>query len=254
MNTRDDKTARDAFLAMVSHELRQPLAPILTALEIMRLRPTGDVGERARQTIERQVWQLARFVEDLVEYSNAQRGVLAIRSEPVNLREILDTAVDTAQPVLRHREQRVEVNLADGEIALDGDRARLTQIFANLLNNTAKFTEPGSTIAVDARAQDNTVAVRVRDTSQGISPEKLRDIFRLLVNVEQEQSWPGQGIGLAVVRTLVELHGGSVEAISPTDHHGAEFVVMLPLRATAYGGATLQDAQKARSGPDLPLS
>lgn len=253
MNEREDSVARDAFLSMVGHELRQPLAPILTALEIMRQRPSRETGERARRTIERQVWQLARFVEDLLDYANAQRGLLTVRWEPVSLRQVLDAAIETAQPLLSHREQRVEVTLPDDDITLSGDQARLTQVFANLLNNTARFTEPGSLIGIDVTPGASDVAVRVRDTSQGISSEMLREIFRLFVNVEQEKGWPNQGIGLAVVRTLVELHGGTVEAVNPREGRGAEFVVVLPLEVPRPA-VTLQGVRQARSGRDPQLS
>lgn len=253
MSEREDSVARDAFLSMVGHELRQPLAPILTALEIMRQRRSRESGERARRTIERQVWQLARFVDDLLDYSNAQRGVLTVHWQPVLLRQVLEAAIETAQPVLSHREQRVETTLPEADVTLWGDQARLTQIFANLLNNTARFTEPGSVIGIDVTAGATDVAIRVRDTSQGISSDMLREIFRLFVNVEQEKGWPTQGIGLAVVRTLVELHGGTVEAVNPRDGHGAEFVVVLPLEIPAEA-ITRQVARQARNEPDPQLS
>lgn len=253
MSGRDEQIGRDAFLAMVGHELRQPLAPIFTALEIMRQRRSRDSGERARRTIERQVWQLARFVEDLMDYSSAQRGLLALRPEAVELRQILDAAIETAEPVLKHREQSVQVNYPEGGVVLFADPARLTQIFANLLNNTARFAEPGGAISVDVTVRAAEVAVSVRDTSQGISPERLREVFALLVHVEQDKGWPGVGIGLAVVRTLVELHGGTVEAVSPTDDRGAEFVVVLPLQAPAHA-ATLRGVPQARSEPGPLLS
>lgn len=253
MSDTSDRTGpSDAFLRMVGHELRQPLAPILTALEIMRQRRSRESGERARRTIERQVWQLARLVEDLLDYANAQRGTLAIRSEPADLRTVLDAAVETAQPLLAHREQQVELSVPE-TVMLSGDPARLTQIFANLLNNMARLAEPGTVIAIDVVPRGPDVAVHVRDTSDGISPQAILETFRLFVNAEEEQGWPGVGIGLAVVRTLVELHGGTVEAISPIDGRGAAFVVQLPT-ATAMHVVTLQGAQRAHTEPDPQLS
>lgn len=253
MSDRDDHIARDAFLAMVGHELRQPLSPIFTALEIMRQRRSRESGERARRTIERQVWQLARFVEDLMDYASAQKGLLTLRPEAVDLRQILDAAIETAEPVLKHREQTVDLTYPDDGVVLFGDPARLTQIFANLLNNTARFAEPGSAISLEVSARVAEVAVSVRDTSQGISPDRLREIFALFVNVEEEKGWPGVGIGLAVVRTLVELHGGTVEAVNPKGDRGAEFVVVLPLQAPAHS-PTLRGVPQARSEPGPLLS
>lgn len=253
MSEREEQSARDAFLDMVGHELRQPLAPILTALEVMRQRRSRESGERARRTIERQVWQLARLVEDLLDYANAERGVLTLRIEPVDLRHVVDAAIETAQPVLRHREQQVQFDLLEGAVRLLGDPARLTQVFANLLSNTARFVEPGSTIAIDVIQEATQVSVQVRDTSRGISSDKLNEIFSLLVNVEPETGWPGVGIGLAVVRTVVELHGGRVTAEGPKPDRGAQFIVVLPLHA-AQAGATPPVARQARSESSPPLS
>jgi signal transduction histidine kinase len=253
MTERNAQGGLDAFLVMVGHELRQPLAPILTALEIMRQRPSREAGERARRTIERQIWQLSRFVDDLLDYANAQQGVLALRREATDLRTVLDAALETVQPLLTHREQTVKLSLPDRGLALWADPARLTQVFANLLSNMARLTEPGSEIAVDVTGRDAELVIRVRDTSGGISVDRLREIFNYFVNVEQEKSWPNRGVGLAVVRTLVDLHGGTVEAIQPRDDAGAEFLVVLPTQATAYS-ASPPVLPQSRSEPDQPSS
>lgn len=253
MNGEDDPRSRDAFLAMLGHELRQPIAPILTALEIMRQRRNREVGERARRTIERQVAQLARFVEDLLDYSNAQRGLLRLRAETVDVRQVLDAALETAQPILNHREQRVVITSPDRRVTLHGDAARLTQVFANLLNNAARFSEPGSELAIDVEPRESEIAIRVRDTTHGMPLEMVRDMSKLFVNADHEMRWPSVGIGLSVVRTLVELHGGSVEAIAPADERGAEFVVVLPLEVPAQA-LSRQDVPRERIEPDPQLS
>ena len=253
MSRADDPRSRDAFLAMLGHELRQPIAPIVTALEIMRQRRSREVGERARRTVERQVAQLARFVEDLLDYSNAQRGLLWLRADSVDIRQVLEAALETAEPTLTHREQRVAISAPTGGLTLQGDPARLTQVFANLLNNTARFSEPGSEIAVEVESGQDAIAVRVRDTTHGMPAEMVRDMSKLFVNADQEMRWPSVGIGLAVVRTLVELHGGSVEAIAPADERGAEFVVRLPLELPAEA-LSRRDVPRERIEPDPQLS
>jgi signal transduction histidine kinase len=252
MSAGDSERPRDAFLEMLGHELRQPLAPIQTALAIMRQRRSREVGERARHTVERQVSQLIRLVEDLLDYSEAQRGLLRLRTERVDLRQVLEAAIETAQPTLRHREQRLELSSLNS-VQVIGDGARLTQVFANLLNNAARFSEPGSEIAVIVEARETDVAIRIRDLNHTIPAEMVRDIARLFVNVDDEARWPTSGIGLAVVRTLVELHGGSVQAIGPSDGRGAEFLVILPLRVAEHA-INQSSAPRAHSERDPLLS
>ena len=223
---------KDAFLATLAHELRNPLAPIRNALEILRLSGTnGPLAMKAQEIMERQVAHLVRLVDDLLEVSRITRGKIDLRKEPVDLVAVLTHAAETARAPIGAARQHLELDLPSEPLWLQADPVRLTQIFGNLLNNATKFTGPGGEIRVAARLVDHTIRVSVRDTGVGIPAELLPRVFDLFQQGDPCHSpvQGGLGIGLSLVKSLVELHGGRVEAQSPGPGLGSELLVQLPL-------------------------
>jgi PAS domain S-box-containing protein len=251
---------KDEFLAMLAHELRNPMAPIRNALFVLRM-PAADtaVQAQARDLIERQVLHMVRLVDDLLDVSRIMRGKIGIHRERVDLAAVVARAVETAQPHLEGQRHRLTVALLEAPLALDADPIRLAQVIANLLNNAAKYTPPGGQVTLSAEDQGREVVLRVRDTGIGIAPELLPRVFDLFTQADQSlaRSHGGLGIGLTLVRRLVELHGGTVEAHSEGRGQGSEFVVRLPLpkeegrrmkddsENTSHDGADLKDQADA---------
>jgi signal transduction histidine kinase len=222
---------KDEFLATLAHELRNPLAPIRNALEIMRVAGNSPPAlERARDIVERQVGQMVRLINDLLDVSRITRGKLALTSEVVGIGEVIDAAIETSRPLLDEAELTLEHTNPPGPVLVHGDRLRLAQVFSNLLNNSAKYTEPGGTVSVAARREGREAVVRVRDTGVGIPPEVLPHVFELFTQVDRtlNRSQGGLGIGLALVQQIVALHGGTVSVSSDGVAKGTEFVVRLP--------------------------
>ena len=229
---------KDEFLAMLSHELRNPLAAMSNAVQLLRLlKEEGPIQYQARSIIERQVGQLQHLVDDLLEVSRINTGRVRLRQEPVSVSGILERAVETAQPLMVQRRHQLDVSLPPQEIFLHADAARLEQVLVNLLTNAAKYTDEGGHIWLSVDAADAAeaaavpmVVIRVRDTGIGIAPELLPRIFDLFTQADRslDRSQGGLGIGLCLVQRLVELHGGSVEAHSVLGQ-GSEFVVRLPV-------------------------
>ncbi|HEY2030366.1 MAG TPA: ATP-binding protein [Myxococcales bacterium] len=219
--------AKDEFLAMLGHELRNPLSPIVTALQLMRLR--GDPLGREYLVIERQVKHLVRLVEDLLNLSRITRGQVELRREPLELADVLGKALEMSSPLLEERRHHVVVDVPRG-LVVSGDAARLTQVFCNLLSNAAKYTDCGGRIVVKATRKSGGVSVAITDNGAGIDGALLPRIFDLFIQAQQtiDRSQGGLGIGLSIVRTLVELHGGTVTAQSHGLGQGAEFTVELP--------------------------
>ena len=222
---------KDEFLATLAHELRNPLAPICNAMEIMRLshdRP--DAMAMARGLMERQVAQLVRLIDDLLDISRITHGKLRLLRERVRLAEILDLAVEQSRPLLDKAGQKLTVNVPAESIWLTGDRVRLAQVFTNLLNNAAKFSEPGGRVTITAERDGQQLVVRVADTGVGIAPEMLPQLFDQFAQVDRtlNRTQGGLGIGLNLARRLVELHDGVIDAKSAGPGRGAEFVVRLP--------------------------
>jgi signal transduction histidine kinase/ActR/RegA family two-component response regulator len=220
---------KDEFLAMLGHELRNPLAPISTALQLMRLRQDG-VALRERMIIERQVRHLERLVDDLLDVSRITRGQIELKRVPVEMADIVTKAIEQVEPMLEQRSHRLIISVPRDRLTVEGDAVRLAQVISNLLTNAAKYTEPGGEISVSASREGAVVVVRVRDSGVGISPELLPHVFDLFTQAPQTlaRSQGGLGLGLAIVRRLVELHGGRVEAHSAGPGTGSEFVVTLP--------------------------
>ena len=223
---------KDEFLATLAHELRNPLAPISNGLEIMR-KSTGGAGslEAVRAMMERQVAQLVHLVDDLLDVSRISRGKLELRRQPIELAQVLHSAVEASRPHIDGRNLTLTLTLPSEPIFVDADLTRLVQVFANLLNNAAKYNDQGGSIQVTLKPEGSMAVVSVQDTGIGISPEMLPGIFDMFAQVTQslEQSQGGLGIGLSLVKRLAEMHGGKVEARSDGRGKGSEFIVRLPV-------------------------
>ena len=241
---------KDEFLAMLGHELRNPLSPILTALELMRLR-SDDQLRRERSIIERQVTHLVRLVDDLLDVSRITRGKVELRRRHVEVSEVVARSIEMSSPLLEERRHQLTTAVPSG-LVVDGDPRRLAQVLTNLLTNAARYTPPGGCIQVRATRQDDDVVIEVRDTGAGISPELLPVLFDLFVQGERaiDRSEGGLGLGLAIVRNLVTLHGGTVSAESPGLGSGSTFRIRLPIAAQAGTGVTAAPQQQAR--PSAP--
>jgi two-component system CheB/CheR fusion protein len=224
--------AKDEFLAMLGHELRNPLSPIMTSLELMRQR-APETLTRERQVVERQVQHMVRLVDDLLEVSRIARGRVELRRRHVELADVVAAAIEIASPLLEERTHHLVCEVPPKGLVVDGDPARLTQVLANILSNAAKYTDPGGRVRISAERVGATATVRVADTGAGIAPELLPVVFDLFVQGGRtiDRSQGGIGLGLAIVKSLVTLHGGTVSAKSDGVGRGSEFVVTLPLVA-----------------------
>ena len=244
--------AKDEFLAMLGHELRNPLAPIQTALQLMRLRSDGS-AERERSVIERQVKHLTRLVDDLLDVSGIARGKVALKRERIAISDVIAKGIELASPLIEQRRHTLDVHVPRKGLLVEGDALRLAQVMSNLLANAAKYTEHGGTITVVAEPADGNVLVRVADTGIGITPDMLPRVFDLFVQERQtlERSRGGLGLGLAIVRSLVQMHGGTVSAHSEGAGRGAEFVVRLPSAAPA--AAVAAATPSLAPSPDVAL-
>jgi PAS domain S-box-containing protein len=223
---------KNEFLATVAHELRSPLAPIRNALQVMRLAGGDDkAAEGSRAVIERQVEQMVRLVDDLLDLSRISGGKMNLRRKRIELAGVISAALEASRPLIESYGHALTVALPPQPIHLDADPTRLAQVFLNLLNNSAKYTPHGGHIWLTVEQRNGEAVVRVRDTGVGIAADMLPRIFELFTQVEGslERSAGGLGIGLALVRRLVEMHGGTVEARSEGLGHGSEFLVRLPL-------------------------
>lgn len=232
---RDEQRHKDDFLAMLAHELRNPLAPLVTSIDLLRRRVLDAHDSRAQlDVMARQVNQLTRLVDDLLDVSRVSRGRIELRRQRLDLGDVLRDAVHSTQPLLDARRHAVRVMLPEGPLSVDGDPVRLTQVFANLLHNAAKYTDPDGNVDISVERAADAVLVHVRDTGIGIVPELLPRVFDLFTQapVSLARAQGGLGIGLTLVRNLVELHGGSVSAQSAGAGQGSTFTVCLPL-ATA---------------------
>jgi signal transduction histidine kinase/DNA-binding response OmpR family regulator len=229
----DANRAKDEFLAMLGHELRNPLAPILTALQLLRLRGV-QAGERERTIIERQVRHLVGLVDDLLDISRITRGKVRLTRVPTQLSDAVARGIELASPLLEQHQHDLAVDIRTDGLGVLADPERLAQIVSNLLTNAAKYTPPGGQIRVSAALDGDDVVLRVRDTGMGIDAEMLPRVFDLFTQDRQaiDRAQGGLGLGLAIVRSLVELHGGSVSAHSDGRGRGSEFVVRLPHLAT----------------------
>ena len=243
--------AKDEFMAMLGHELRNPLAPILTALQLLKLRGV-EAAERERAIIERQVRHVVTLVDDLLDVSRITRGKIQVRRTFVELAEVVAKAIEMASPLLEQQRHELRVEVARVGLGVLGDPARLAQVVANLLTNAAKYTESGGLVHVSAHRDDGDVVLHVRDTGVGIAPEMLPRVFELFVQEGQSlaRSRGGLGLGLTIVRSLVSLHGGTVTAHSEGGGRGSTFTIRLPY-VPASGGHGIDTASGDRER-DLP--
>lgn len=231
---RDADRRKDEFLAMLSHELRNPLAPIRNAAEILASRTAGAKHVLwAVEVIRRQTEQMAALLDDLLDLARITQGRLRLRFEKFSLKAVLDSAVEVARPSIERKGHRLLVDLDLDEALVRADPARLSQVFSNILINAAKYTDPGGRIELLVRAEGGELTVSVKDNGIGIPPESLGHIFTLFSQVDASSARidGGIGIGLSLVKGIVELHGGTVEARSEGLGHGSEFIVRLPLLA-----------------------
>jgi signal transduction histidine kinase len=225
---------KDEFLAFLAHELRAPLAPLRNAVAVLKRAGTDEgIRQQMHEMMERQLGQLARLVADLVDVSRIARGQIDLRREPVDLARIAQQAIETCRPLIDSARHALEVSVTREPLCVDADPARLTQVMSNLLHNACKYTEPGGRIELALTRDPGEAVIRVRDTGIGIPTDEIHDIFDLFVQVDgsAERSQGGLGVGLAVVKRLVRMHGGTVSAASEGPGRGSEFVVRLPLDA-----------------------
>jgi PAS domain S-box-containing protein len=245
--------SKDEFLAMLGHELRNPLAPIRTALQLMRLRGDG-VLMKERLVIERQVEHLVRLVDDLLDVSRITSGKVELKRDRVELAEVVAKAIEMASPMIEQRQHRLDVSVPRAGLAVDADAPRLAQAVCNLLTNAAKYTETKGEIVVSAERSGNEAVLRVRDNGVGVAPELLARIFEPFVQAPQtlERAHGGLGLGLAIVRSLVVMHGGSVHAASEGPGKGTELTLRLPLVQGAAPVAELGIAAPGRARAPAP--
>ncbi|MDB4971128.1 MAG: hypothetical protein JWN44_6817 [Myxococcales bacterium] len=224
--------AKDEFFAILGHELRNPLAPITTALQLMRLRG-GDTLIKERSIIERQVGHITRLVDDLLDVSRITRGKVELKREPVELSEVVAKAIEMASPLLEQRRHHLEVEVPMRGLVVDGDTIRLAQVVANLLTNAAKYTESGGRVRISARVEGERVSLEVADNGIGIASDMLPRVFEPFAQEHQalDRAQGGLGLGLTIVSSLVKLHGGTVEARSGGRGQGSTFVIELPRSA-----------------------
>ena len=231
---RDADRRKDEFLATLGHELRNPLSPLLTSLELLRISaPAEPIVGKVVGVMQRQASHLVRLVDDLLEVSRITRGLIEVQREPVELSEVVAAAVETSRPIIEASEHHLTVDVPRAPLTVLGDSVRLTQVFANLLNNAAKYTDPGGSIEIIVRHTRHTAFISVRDNGIGIDSQYLPSVFDMFTQVSRSdrRTQGGLGIGLTLVRSLVTLHGGAVSASSDGPGRGSTFEVRLPLAA-----------------------
>ncbi|HEX5887278.1 MAG TPA: ATP-binding protein [Pyrinomonadaceae bacterium] len=247
---REQDRRKDEFLATLAHELRNPLAPIRNGLELIRLANNDPaVLEKATTIMHRQIEQMVRLVDDLLDVARISRNKLELRKEQVELESVVRNAIETSRPVLAAAENELHLSLPAKPVLLEADPVRLAQVFSNLLNNAAKYSEPGGRISLVAAQSGNELTITVSDTGIGIEPGKLSQIFGMFVQLDaaEKQIQSGLGVGLTLVQRLIEMHGGSIEARSEGQGKGSEFVVRLPaLSPSAQATAEVQTVSDDR--------
>jgi len=230
---REEARRKNEFLAVLSHELRNPLAPLTTGLELLR-RPENkpDLIENIHSMMDRQVSHLTRLVNDLLDLARISRGTIELQRAPLGVRVVIEAAIELVRPLIDQRRHELIVEHDGGALTVNGDLARLTQVVANVLGNAAKYTDAEGTIRLRAGAEDGQAVIRVRDSGLGIPAAQLEEVFEMFTQVREHRvhsGGGGLGIGLALSRRLIELHGGSIEATSSGLGQGSEFVIRLPL-------------------------
>jgi signal transduction histidine kinase len=245
---------KDEFLAMLAHELRNPLAPIHNALQLMRMQPSAAQSQWAQEVIARQLASLTRLVDDLLDVSRITRGKITLAREPLEVASVITRALETIEPLIQERAHTVTLEMPAERLRVDGDPTRLTQALGNVLANAAKYTDRGGRIALNCARVGSEVEIRVRDNGIGIPAELLPRIFDLFTQLDRrsDHSSSGLGIGLALVRRLVEMHGGSVSAVSAGAGAGSEFQIRLPLLCEVTRSAEPLRPADAGDVPTVP--
>jgi PAS domain S-box-containing protein len=246
---------KDEFLAMLAHELRNPLAPILNAVEVLRLLdPNDGMLRQQRDTIERQVEQMRRLLDDLLDVSRITRGKVQLRHEVTDLAAVLAGAIETSRPLLEAKQHVLSVTLPPRPVLLEADPTRLAQVFTNLLNNAAKYTDAGGHVWLTLEQHGTEATVRVRDSGIGMTGEMLAHAFELFAQADRslDRSQGGLGIGLTLARQLVEMHGGTIAAASDGPGRGCEFVVRLPAQPATLDVAEAVPREPAARAPRRP--
>ncbi len=253
--------AKDEFLAMLGHELRNPLAPISTALELIKRRSKEPL-DKHHAIIERQVNHLSRLVDDLLDVSRMARGKIELRLEPLHIGAVIARAVEAVSPLIEQRQHQLDLDLRDDDRQIVGDMTRLTQVFVNLLTNSAKYTQPGGSLRIATTLRESWACITVTDNGAGIAPELMPRLFSIFEQGRTTiaRSGGGLGIGLALVKSLVERHGGTVTVTTGGVGMGSEFTVLLPLAAPvpaslvrAAATATASAAVASRPGTRVLL-
>ena len=254
---READRRKDEFLAMLAHELRNPLAPIRTAVQLLRLKELPEAhSARARDTIDRQVEHLVILIDDLLDVSRITRGMITLQREPVAASTIVARAIETARPAIDARRHELVLDLADELLTIEGDRTRLVQIIGNILHNATKFMAPGGRIVLRVAREGGLAAFTVKDEGIGIPADRIGRVFDLFTQVHgtEDGAQGGLGIGLALVRRLVEMHGGTVHAASEGAGRGSTFCVRLPLATAAPAVAEPALGHPVRSGANDDIS
>ena len=238
---------KDEFLATLAHELRNPLAPIRNSVSLLRLSGATEPARQVWEMMDRQVDHMVRLVDDLMEVSRITRGKIELRRSVLDVADVIAAAVETSRPLIEAAHHQLNIALPPERLYVEADSVRLAQVFSNLLNNAVRYTDPGGRIGIAAQRDDGNAVVTVSDTGIGIAPEALPQVFDMFVqgHARHSRAQSGLGIGLTLVRSLVEMHGGSVRARSAGPGRGSEFVVRLPLARP--------DAPRVQAGAhDLP--
>jgi len=246
---------KDEFLAMLAHELRNPLAPVQNGLHILRVQHNANPEvNRLAEMMSRQVSHLVRLVDDLLDVSRITQGKVVLRNETVDLNEVVAQATETARPLIDARRQELSINTGREPIVVHADASRLAQVIGNLLNNAIKYTDEGGRIWLQTRREGDKAVVSVRDTGAGIAAEMLPKVFDLFTQVDRtlDRAKGGLGVGLTLVRSLVELHGGTVHASSPGPGRGSEFVIQLPAAPRTAGVGAKAGEPKSVPLPSSP--
>jgi signal transduction histidine kinase/DNA-binding response OmpR family regulator len=253
---RESDRHKDEFLATLAHELRNPLAPIVNGMQVMRLSADDPVATaKMLEIVERQVGQMIRLIDDLLDVNRIGHGKIQLQKRPVDLAEVAAAAVETSKPLIESRRHELTVTLPPQRIVVEADSARLAQILANLLNNAAKYTEPGGRISLVGERQGSDVVLTVEDTGIGIAPSMLPRVFDMFAQSERTiaRSDGGMGIGLTLVKRLVEMHGGRVEAHSDGIGKGSRVSVRLPIVVEASLGVWAEEPPPPRPAPKASL-
>ncbi|MEY4546814.1 MAG: hypothetical protein RL685_3009, partial [Pseudomonadota bacterium] len=242
---------KDEFIALLGHELRNPLVPLVSGLELLATAPQ-EVAQRTRAVMKRQVEHLIRLVDDLLDLARVSRGKIELRPAPVRVGDVLDQALALSQPLIQQRGHRMDVRRGASEVLFRADEVRMTQVLANLINNAARYTDPGGMLVVACVERDSGVEFSVRDNGRGISPELLPRVFDLFI--QSRDGGGGLGIGLTLVKQLIHMHGGRVTAKSAGSGQGSEFTVWLPLQLRMPTSTVLGLSERPEVVPSTELA